>query len=107
MDPAPVSRPPRKKCLAIGINYDRADLDDWEPLRGPRQDAEALSDLLISDYFDFDHGLLSLIHSHRRIEKFGYAPKDVTLMRDIRKDDPAYQEHLHPTRDNIVSAAPS
>jgi hypothetical protein len=90
----------RRRALLIGISY-------HGELLNTHQDVDRYRDVLIGTH----HLHLSLRSAQRHPQilvsntlldfevSYGYRPEDITVL----KDDPAFADHLQPTRENIVS----
>jgi len=79
----------RRRALLIGISY-------HGELLNTHQDVDRYRDVLI--------GKLYAARAHHpqlmfTTAKYGYRPEDIIIL----KDDPAFDHHLQPTRENIVS----
>jgi len=99
---AQVAQPPtfsssaRRRALLIGISY-------HGELLNTHQDVDRYRDVLIGKFIaaGTHHPQLMSIY-WCTIATYGYRPEDITLL----KDDPAFDHHLQPTRENIVSPPP-
>lgn len=96
---APVTQAPsfpssaRRRALLIGISY-------HGELLNSHQDVDRYRDVLIGRFITVGAHHPQLMFYLCTIATYGYRPEDILML----KDDPAFDPHLQPTRENIVSS---
>ena len=93
-----VAQPPsfpssaRRRAQLIGISYQGE-------LLNTHQDVDRYRDVLIGKFIPACAHHPQLMYHLCTIAMYGYRPEDIIIL----KDDPAFDHHLQPTRENVVS----
>ncbi|KAG5639054.1 hypothetical protein H0H81_007312 [Sphagnurus paluster] len=93
-------RPPQKKALLVGIQYERdvdGEGDAANVLRGPHRDVTDMRDLLIGAFKNCFLPMATILTHFAFKEYYLYPPQNIVVLVDT--DDP---NQMQPTRDNLV-----